>query len=459
MVSILPAGRSTFDVLGSELGKSLQDVVAPSFQQGFNRGNLQNSLEEIRKLSKDPNATPLDIQLAAMKAGAGIPGSERYLAQLIPLLTKSAEANKSQNISLPGEMPGQYQNNQPALPGFLNKEPQDNQNFPTNVGPQDETGNIPQAATTGKKIPLSTPQQKIADARRIAKERSDAGIPTRAQDVMPEVLAAEEDKRAHNQAVDEELAQRVKGQTDYGNRAVDYLKNVYPKATPEQQTIFQKKGEEAAARGESEAEINRYLAVEANKFANAITNVEKDLSAPRIQNKIQRAFLGTSKDFEQSANDMRVKLKPILDLGLYDTARKLLTDQGYYPEERETIINPLSEREKTLLNKVPKIPTPKTAALPVVGRVDIEKPSINKNDIKSGILDLKEANPNFSLVLARKAFEDKGYDWRSFKDALNELEQSGFKLSDDQQIQRINLDTPPLNTLQKFLEGIGITGR
>ena len=67
---------------------------------------------------------------------------------------------------------------------------------------------------------------------------------------------------------------------------------------------------------------------------------------------------------------------------------------------------------------------------------------------------------NFSVVLARKIFEDKKYDSRIFKDALNELEQDeGFKLEPDQEKQRGNLDTPPLNRLEKILHGLGLQGR
>ncbi len=56
-------------------------------------------------------------------------------------------------------------------------------------------------------------------------------------------------------------------------------------------------------------------------------------------------------------------------------------------------------------------------------------------------------------------FEDKGYDSRMFKDALNELEEQGFKLEDDQQRQRGILDTPPLDMLGQILSDINIRGR
>ncbi len=123
----------------------------------------------------------------------------------------------------------------------------------------------------------------------------------------------------------------------------------------------------------------------------------------------------------------------------------------------------MSEREKTLLNKVPKTRKQVQGKPVVLANIPQGNPGYNSNDIqniKDGLLDLKQADPNFSLVLARKAFEDKGYDWRVFKDALNSLQtDDGFELEDDQQIQQSVLDTPPLNTLEKLLQGLNIIGR
>jgi|SRR5580692_349464 hypothetical protein len=463
MVSILPSERSPFDVVGKMIGQQLSQNLPGAVQQGYNRGQLQQSLESIRNLSNTPGTSPLDITLEAMKAGAGIPGSERYLGQLIPLLTQYAQAHAGQKAPLAGEQrqPLEPIQQRQQLPGFLGQQQQQPDYFPTNIGPQGGPGNVPQAATTGQKVHLLTPQEQIKQARELAKERTAAGIPTTPKEALAEVQEAEKTKKIHNADVDKELAQRVEGQKTYGERAVDYLKDVYPKASPEVQTIFQKLGEDASKRGESDADINRFLAKEAAKFKNAIVNVQKEMSAPRLQNFFTRAFEGTYKDVEKASNDLRSHLKPILDLGLYDTARNLLTDLGYYPEEREAIINPLSERQKTSLNKVPEaIRSQKpvyTATTTLFPRYDYAPNQLE--NIKDGLRDLKEIDPNFSLVLARKAFEDKKYDWRMYRDALNELEEEGFKLTDDQNIQKGVLDTPPLSDIQRVLEGVNIIGR
>ena len=475
-VSILPSARTPWDVIGEKTGAALQDVLPGAIQQAQNRTMLQNSLDEIKKIASNPNSSPLDIQLAAMKAGAGIPGSEKYLGQLIPELVRFAEARRSQNTPQAGEVgtkagmprmhePVEGMPQRPQLPGFLGQQQDTSQFFPTNVGVQGGPGNVPQAATTGVKSPLRTPKEMTQDAKTLASERTKSGIPTTPKEALEDIKADEEVKKLHNKAVDEELSQRREGQKTYGERAVSELRKVFPKDKPptsEQETIFEKIGEEASKRGESEADINRYLAKEAIKFRNAMVNVEKDLSAPRLQNLIGRAINGTYKDFEKAGADLRSNLQPILDLGLYETARGLLEQKGYGPEEREMIINPLSEREKTIINQLPSAKPitkmTKMPGVPGIGQVSERQP-IDLQNVKSALIDLKKVDPNFSLVLARKAFEDRGYDWRSFKDALNELESEGFKLEDDQRDQRGILDTPPLNKLEQILQGLNLIGR
>jgi len=477
MTTILPSERSSFDLIGKQIGQNLHQVLPGAVQQGYNRGQLQNSLDEIKGLAGNSDTKPLDMLIATMKAGAGIPGSERYLGQIVPEIMKMVNARKSLEIPLAGEMvqgqqaqgqgqQGQGQQGQgQQLPKFLQnqKQPgaeQQSQFFPSNVGPQGGMGNVPQAATTGQKRPILDRKSQIEAARNLSSMSTKSGVALSVPEALEQVKEDQKDAIEHNKLVDKELEQRVDGQREYGNKAVDELRKVFGKdngPTSEQEAIFKKKGEEKSREGESEAEIDRYLAKEAVKFKNMISNVKNDISAPRLQNKLHRSFLGTDKNFEQSSNDLRVKLKPLLDEGLYDTARNLLEQNGYYPEERESIINPMSERQKTALNRIPKAPLRYTVGS---GMNFDTSPDVNIEDLKTGLRDLKKIDPNFSLLLSRKAFEDKNYDWRIYKDGLNDLIQNEeFELTDDQQNQLNYLDTPPLNLLQKALNGVGFIGR
>lgn len=470
MVSILPSERTPWDVIGRDVGRAMERTLPGAVQQGYNRGQLKQGLGKISEISQNPNANSLELMLAAMEAGAGIPGSERYLGQIIPELIKFANAKRSQNIPLGGPEGEQqsrmhepvepFQQNQ-QLPGFLG---QQNQNFPTNTGPQGNVGNLPQPTTTGQVKKLRNSSEKRKAALDLSKISTAEGIPLTPKEALADIEKEEEDKKIYNAEVEKERQQRVGSQAEYGNRGVGELKKIYPESTPEMDAIFEKKGEQIAGQGKSEADINRYLATEAKNFKNTIANVKKDLSAPRSYNQFHRKFLGNAKDFDQASKDLRVKLKPLLDLGLYDTARNLLTDLNYYPEERESIINPFSERLNTLMNRVPKaegVNRPESVGQGQIPSLTMPKEysPAHKENIKSGLIELQKADPNFDLVLGRKAFEDKNYDWRIYKDALNELEEEGFKLTDDQKIQRGYLDTPPLNGLERILHALRLIGR
>jgi len=402
-----------------------------------------------------------------MEAGAGIPGSERYLGMLAPEIMKLAQAKVAPKTPLASELDGGGRESpqmtpRQELPGFMGQQREAQKAtefFPTNVGPKEQVGNVSQEATTGVKMPLLTPSEYGPRARQIAEERTNAGIPTTPQQAIEEVKQHEEDKKIHNAKVDEELKQRVSGQEKYGMRAVESLNKVLPDSPPEVQAYFKKLGENVSKEGKSEAEIDRFLAEKAKNFANSVNNIKTDISAPRIHKNLVRGFLGTYKNFDQAASDARKHLKPLLDAQLYDYSRNLLAEQGYYPEEREIIVNPLTDKSQALLNAVPTQPKPYRIGGMAGTPVKLDANAGDKDEIKTSLLELKKIEPNFSLPLARKTFEDKHYGWSTFKDALNELQEEGFALEDDQRTQMGILDSPPLTELERILEGLNLQGR
>lgn len=473
MVSILPNERTPFDVIGKDVGRALQNVLPQAAMQRSNRSALQNSLSNIKNTSSNPNASNLDIMLAALQAGAGIPGSERYMAQILPELIKQAEVNRSQNATYAGELnqPSPQRNREIPEP-ITQRQPAPEfggGKFQPNKGLHNGAVNVPQEATTGQIQPLLSPSEKPAAIRKLIADNKAVGIYKTPEQAEAEIDADQENKKKYNAEIEAERQRRVKAEQNYGQKAVDALNKVYakksrdekgnitsiPLATPEIEAAFKQIGEKAAKGGKSEGAIEEEIAQAAKNFSDNIFNIENDLSAPRTQNYIQRKFKGDYKDAEQASNDLRTKLNPLLKMGLYDTSRNLLSKLDYYPEEIDMTVNPLGEREKIVLNKVPTAKQKSTKPYmpnPTESVQDLEP-------IKQGLKDLKEANPNFSLVLARKVFEDKKYDSRMYKDALNELEQEGFELTPDQEKQRGILDTPPLTTLEKILHGLGFIGR
>lgn len=452
MVSILPSDRTGMDVLGKYLGQG----YANSLPQQYENMKYQRGMSAIDKLqaAMKPDANGKIDQGAMLsniaRAITSNPGLER--SGLVEFAMKQAQALNSQNVDLPNARAGGEPFNEmppsssQPLPSFLNKPQQENKFFPTNIGPKGGPGNAPQEATSGQKKPIKTPEQMAREAPGFARDLTNNGNPTTTKEGYEILKDQNRDNQLHNQAVDEERNQRVKAQETYGQRASDLLEKAYPGASPEMLSIAKKWGEDVSKESKSEAEIERYLVDKAKNLANSISNVKTSMSAPRVFDKIERGWNGEYKDFETSANEARNKLKPLLDLGLWDESRKLLQDLGYAKEEREMIINPLSERAKINLN-----------SLPIAHRNDSSE--TKRDNLEQALIKLKAADPNFSPLLARKYAEDKGYDWNDFLGAWNSLVQNGFELEDDQKNQQGNLGTPPLNLLDKLLHKMDIIGR
>jgi len=466
MVSILPSERSPLDLIGRDVGQALQSVLPSAVNRGMERGQIQQGLKQLQNISPEELRSSNPVQLLSKVLGpfAGTEQGAQYAKSIMPYLLEQSRINKEQGATYPGERNRQdvpQMGQREALPNFLGQQPQqENPFFPNNQGPQGGPGNAPQAATTGQKQKLLTRDEKIADAKRLQKELN---IPF--SESLKIVNQGEDDKKLMNAEVENERQERVGSQQDYGKRAVDELLRLNPDATPEQQAIFKKKGEQFSTQGKSEGDIDRAIAIEATKFRNVIKGVEDSMSAPRVLNKFQRDFLGNEKSFNQAASDLRVKLKPLLDEGLYDTSRNILEKLGYYPEERESIVHPLSDIAKTSLKSIPSAKKERIEEGLTGGRI----PSITmpykydenqKQNLISNLSDVFKQDPNASLVLLRKFVEDKNYDWRIYKDAINDLIESGqFKPNDDQRKQMDYLDEPPLNNLQKILHGLNLIGR
>ena len=360
MVSILPPERTPFDVMGRDLGQALQSVFPQAYQKGFERQLGIKAIDDLQTELQDSKGDINKIMTSLAKAYTLNPNLQR--SGLGEHLLKMAQAENANKSKLPSELdqggfqPAPKQN----LPNFLNQQSQQTEPaefFPTNIGPKGETGNVPQEATTGKKLPLLSPDQYAGAARELAKSQTQNGIPTKPAEAMEMIKQYEEDKKLHNANVDVETAQRVEGQEKYGTKAVDYLKGAFGKnpVPPEVQAYFQKAGEDISKSGKSEAEKNRFLAEKAKNFANSVSNIKQSASAPRTHKNLLRAFDGTYKNFEDSAKDLRSHMQPILDAQLYDYGRELLSDLDYYPEEREIFVNPLADRSKALLNSVPEV--------------------------------------------------------------------------------------------------------
>ena len=116
--------------LGSQIGQSLGQGLQEGLQQGgniaFQRGLLQQALGKGKGLlnQKDEQGNrvptnPLDLTLGLIEAGAGIPGSEKYLATLLPLLLNN---ERVQQLYGGGGIPNQEAQPAPPTPAQASRQ-------------------------------------------------------------------------------------------------------------------------------------------------------------------------------------------------------------------------------------------------------------------------------------------------------------------------------------------------
>ena len=247
-------------------------------------------------------------------------------------------------------------------------------------------------------------------------------------------------------------------QESYGNLAIEALNKVYPDASDETQAVIRKKVQQAAKGTSNDADIRRIAAVEARNLKNRIASIQKSVPK-RFGQRIKENFLGTSKKAEIERESVKRKIQPLINEGLYDEARALLSGNGYSPEEVESTVSSLGENTKKLINQYEDQTRTLHKVFP--GIKPEQLPPEQQQVFQESLNSILKADPAVNLILLRKQFEDKGVDWRSFQEGISKALQEGVaKLDNNDQINAMDmLEQPPLNELQKILYGLNLIGR
>lgn len=341
----------------------------------------------------------------------------------------------------------------------------------------------PQTETGGKKFQRKDPLQVRQRALELQQASLDTPNPLMYEEAENIVLNNENNIGAYNQGVELERQQKQAHQRDYGSQAVASMEKLMPKedVTDEHRAYFQRLGEEAARNGENESDFQKKISKEAFKFKDDLANIQKSFPSARIFNKIKGGFYGNTRKAEEEKADIKIKLKPLLEKGLYNTARKFLAKADFFPEEAESLIADLSETTNKNLSKLPNLSKTVPAegnyltkavgktlgtVSPVLGAgLEMLAPKDftpeNLSLIENNMRDIFANDPNTNLILLRKAYEDKGVDWRTFKNLMNKMVLNGeIKLNDDQMSQfNSNIDSPPEGYLDLLLRKSGLIGR
>ena len=328
--------------------------------------------------------------------------------------------------------------------------------------PSKSQGMIPQEVLEEQKFPVLDPNQIQEEGRRIAAETRARGMDMTDQQGMEQTYYQNELTKEHNQGIDNQIATREQAQAKYaqvGENAIS--KVVKPEdLTDEMIAMAHQWGVEAASKHKSIPKIEHEVAKKAEEFKNELFRIGKSIGPDTITS--TNKILGRERDSEDTKTMFRNKLKPLLDKGMYDTARKLMARLGYGPESIETIISDLGEGSKKSLIEFPDMNREKERkGLPRVtfkegyARTEELQPMNNaqRSILSNNIRDVFQRDPAVNLILLRKAYADKGVDWREFSSILNKKMADGeIQLNPDQLNQMVYIDEPPRHNLDLILK-------
>lgn len=203
-----PAGNYITEALG--LGaEGLGRVAGEKYRYNQNRGRLQQALEGFKNVANNQNASPADIAIGLMEATAGIPGAEKYVGQILPLLLQRKAAEGSPNIpsltgggAIPAAAGGQ------AIQGV----PGQKINQPTRQQPSLQPGQAPS--------PLETGEQPLSLGNYLPYDLAGQITPEQRADILRKVNIAGGDVAFARQQIDDYNTGKI-GQVDLSNQNVD----------------------------------------------------------------------------------------------------------------------------------------------------------------------------------------------------------------------------------------------
>ena len=436
----------------SLLGKAMAQGMAKNFappEQLVQRGMLQDALQKVRGLAES-GASPMDIALGMMEAGAGIPGSERYLSQLLPMILQGQAAKTAYGDQQATPQAGQ----QAPMP--MTQEPQQNMAAPLlkQMGIPIQEGQQPQGVEPGTAIQLGDyvpvdvgayidPNEAKNIISNTAKAGGDINLTKKLINDYNEGLI--DYNQLLNSNVDRKTAQ-ISRQLELESRAKSFMDEQLPANTPESRK-------------------NLYYEMFKRNLANS-----KDMTS---------AWQNTTKDIQYTEDQFEniPNLIPdatsnigIVPLGIPDTAESMIRNsvanimekdplaypileemfvqKGWPVTQAAKVLNPLDPTISRVTEKVtdyrpeiyPKTPMSEQA---MIRNLDmIQKEQIGQ--VPDLVKKLKgRVNDRTSFINIYTDFRSKGWLAPAIDEFFNQLEKSGVKFSEQQQAERVKINNNP----------------
>lgn len=467
MVQIIPAAppkRSFWGEAGSALGQGFSEKFSEAIQTGKENKALKKRGIDVEGLGPEARAQVLAHELQQGMRRGKAEATRQYTGETIP---QSSAADKEKIFE------GAYEKEE--LPKFMDKKKR-----PFDIRErgkrQEEPSNepaIPERETNGKILPVKSADQMRQEAAMFV-QRANEINPNMAfsdQEAYALIAADNEENIKNNELVRQEQQRERQAKEEYGMRGMAALQRYLPTASPEQMAYFQKLGENLALAGGSPADIETKLAEESKQFKQMLSRVSNGVGPTRTGSQIGKGIVGSSRTEQSKQNELKLKLKPLLDLGMADTARELLSEKGFDLEERETLVSSLPEETKKIVAQIPDI---KTSAqkqsgwfpgVENIGKSDFEAHEERyspqqKEMISNTIKDIYTKEPNTNLILLRRDLEKKNVDWEIYNDEIQKGILEGYINLNPEQLGQLDyLQEPPLDRAGKFWHFFGVRGR
>lgn len=434
MVSILPAERSNWDVIGKSIGQNLSNTLPGAVQQGYQRQQGINAIDQLQQQLGQSGGDINKILPALAKAYTMNPSLERSgLGQTYLQQARTANALGG------GQGQGQPQSQAQGVP-----QQQEQPKQPSIGQPQAQPSNF----ATPSPFNIMTAPEIDAESDRYAQALGDPNAKQTRQAQLQNQNKIAEDQR--------------EGLEDFAIKS-----GIQPSELPR----FMIVGSKFDTRNPSEWAQNTKRAY------NEVKSNDKKLEKAFIPG-VGNALLGQNR--KEALKNLEKPVQDLVKNGLEQETRNYLTDQYLSPTEIAEIIHPITSDKEKAIKSLPKGIFPaqkkKTWGEDVLGIFTPTEKNVNKNPfisyeealekapkelatMQKNLADffLKNVDKETSLLALRnKLWDEKDYDWRQIGPAIREAEERGLKLEPFQSTEMSDIETqPPLQSLPDIFKDLG----
>lgn len=459
-----------FDLSPTESNASL---TGKAFSTGLIRNNpqpeqlvqqklLQNAMDKLPQ-----NANYTDFLKIVGPQLLTTPGGAQLLGELAPIIQAQSRANALQadRANRKDLQNGQQQNvqgrdaqnpqgrpsqQQPAVNVNVGGIGQGGgENYIRNpIAPNSEESTYPKRSLPRQPEPLRNTEQ--LNQRR--SELNDAivdngGIPD--QQVIENIIQNEENiKNKNNEIITNENKEIEARQQNRKGRLDKRFNDAFPNATPEEKGIFERFTNEAnnAEFENDQYEHGRRKYLEYETAKNSLLRGQ-DLGGPLTN--LWRKARSSFKSKEDIIKDSTAPVKKLIDLGLENEARDILTNSiGLGAEDAELTMFQPTKKQWQEFNTFPMNKDLKKTNKPIYGEATAMKYPGEENALpaekfikfKDDVVKVLKNNPGINIIAFRGVVNhDKGYSWTDFSKAISEAIDEGDFKPDPIQEQQLNV--------------------